>query len=71
MLRQGEEEVIEVAKNLEEEKDLMTRCLEEAKECWKDVFYQEGGNRSFGKYVIPPEPVAISMIAVAIFSEIS
>ena len=57
-----------MAKNLDEDILTMTRCLEEAKECWQEAFLEDVGQK-YDKYAIPPEPVAIAMVAVALFNK--
>lgn len=51
-----------------DEQITMERCLEEAKDCWKEVFYQDGYGEKFDRYSMSPEPVAIAMIAIALFN---
>lgn len=58
-----------MAKDLGQDKAIMIDCLEEAKDCWKEVFFESGYGQKFDKYAIPPEPVAIAMIAVALFNK--
>lgn len=64
-----DKEVTRMAKDLDADERTMTRCLEEAKECWKETFFVDGLGREFDKYEIPLEPVAIAMIAVALFNK--
>ena len=58
-----------MAKDLDVDTRTMIRCLKEAKECWKEVFFVDGYGKQFDKYPMPPDPVAIAMVAVALFNK--